>query len=1049
MRKFLSILFVLQCMLVFGQTAEFKKPIRFQDQNAGTVSGKILNKPGTALPYADPIIFNSGMSGLKSMPSSAIPMLKKDFLVLEKDEEGMPSRLSFHIISPRNADPGPAFWAEQLGKVFDPQKNLGIDWLSQSDQYDELNIRHLKFQQFFDGLAVLGCEYLLHLYPDGKTLAHGKFSQPDQIRSIRISLEQATEIAKNALLQKGIAFAEQTGPVPKFIKTGLAAHQTGYVQHPENKEWRLVYELEYYPASTHKYLLWIDAENGEVMKLRKDQCQLHYNTNNCSFAEEICSHGDLHSLPDPQDAETTTARDLFDINRTLRVWRDGSFQYFIDGSRPMFKPGSFKLDDPVGAIWTLDGLNSNENNIRVGPIRSNSNIWAKNAVSAHYNAGLAYEYYLNTHARNSINGKGGTIISIINITEAGGGGLDNAFWNGEAMFYGNGGTAFNSLAKSLDVAGHEMSHGVIQSTANLAYENESGAINESFADIFGCMIDRDDWKLGEDVVKLSAFPSGALRDMSNPHNGAQSNDFGRWQPKHVSEQYKGTLDNGGVHINSGIPNHAFYLFVKELAKSSSEEQGKVIAEKIFYRALSNYLTRSSNFKDLRNAVEQACIDLHGNNSNVHNAARFAFDQVGIGSSGNPGGGGQQYQNDLPVNPGTLFAVCTDDNNLGVYLINIQTSQIFQLSSRAISSKPSVTDNGSEIYYVGADSRLYGLFLNQTTKIYEEVILDTDPIYRNAVISKDGRLLAVLYDQEENKIHVFDWSRQVWKTFTLTNPTTSTGGNATSNVRYADFMDFEHSGEYLMYDALSKLDQNTGGSYEYWDIGFLRVWNRSTNNFGDGHIEKLFSDLPENTSIGNPSFSKNSPYIIAFDYLEEDLFGNTFYILGANVETGTVGEIAANRDDTGYPNYSVDDKFIMYNGEDNGGNISIKFKQLAANKIQSGGNEQLFISEARWGSFFANGNRVLIKNEDLESIHDLEVYPVPFDKTLNISLNSNQNQELNIQLINSLGVEILKEKRTLESGKNQLQLNVPELNNGVYFLKLMTREGMVSVAVMKG
>ena len=79
--------------------------------------------------------------------------------------------------------------------------------------------------------------------------------------------------------------------------------------------------------------------------------------------------------------------------------------------------------------------------------------------------------------------------------------MDNAFWNGYEMFYGNGIEAFNSpLAKALDVAGHEMSHGVIQNTANLEYISQSGALNESFADIFGAMIDRDDWKMGEDEL---------------------------------------------------------------------------------------------------------------------------------------------------------------------------------------------------------------------------------------------------------------------------------------------------------------------------------------------------------------------------------------------------------------------------------------------------------------------------------------------------------------------------------------------------------------------
>src|SRR5205085_423648 len=120
--------------------------------------------------------------------------------------------------------------------------------------------------------------------------------------------------------------------------------------------------------------------------------------------------------------------------------------------------------------------------------------------------------------RNSINGQGGTIISVINVNQSPGVGMDNAFWNGKAMFYGNGNAAFTPLAKSLDVGGHEMTHGVTEASAGLEYKNQSGAINESMSDCFGVCIDRGNFLIGEDVVKTSVFPSGALRNLQDPHN---------------------------------------------------------------------------------------------------------------------------------------------------------------------------------------------------------------------------------------------------------------------------------------------------------------------------------------------------------------------------------------------------------------------------------------------------------------------------------------------------------------------------------------------------
>jgi len=136
------------------------------------------------------------------------------------------------------------------------------------------------------------------------------------------------------------------------------------------------------------------------------------------------------------------------------------------------------------------------------------------------------------------------------------------------------------LAGALDVAGHKMTHGVIENTARLEYRNQSGAMNESFADIFGALIDRDDWTLGEDVVKSNSFPSGALRSLENPNQGGQR-DPG-YQPmsmgQYVYLRDTPSEDNGGVHINSGIPNHAFYLF------ATAAGMNKDKAEKVYYQA---------------------------------------------------------------------------------------------------------------------------------------------------------------------------------------------------------------------------------------------------------------------------------------------------------------------------------------------------------------------------------------------------------------------------------------------------------------------------------
>ncbi len=1034
MRKSIRIVLPVLFFAFVSQSQELKKPHEFLIPKGTVIQHNKLSKPKYLPSKLDARSFGAFTPKYRSISSSAFDGLRTNISVQEVDGEGRPSRFKCSSYDAQSNTNPVNFWSEKLPELLRLSPQSGIAYKIRSLEEDDQQITHLKFDQTFDGVPVLDAEYFVHIYQDQSAMAQGNLLQPSQALQARLNPDDAYTVAKKHLSKLGIQCIDKKKDQASWIKTGLQEVILAYWQNPSDEVWHLVYRLDVYPNAMSRWLITVDAISGEILKALRNECMLHH--------PESSTHINASHEPGPQGAEKTTAKDLLDITRTIDVWRQGTDLYLLDGSRAMFKPSQFNLNDPAGAIWTIDAKNSNPNNIIWDQIKTSSNTFAKNAVSAHYNAGLAYEYFANTHGRNSINGKGGTIISLINVNDENGGGLDNAFWNGEAMFYGNGAQAFNPLAKGLDVGGHEMSHGVIQSTANLAYEGESGAINESFADIFGAMIDRDDWKIGEDVVKLNVFPSGALRNMSDPHNGAPANDF-KWQPKHVNEQYKGNQDNGGVHINSGISNYAYYLFVQEIAKTSNEEQAKKTAEKIYYKALSQYLTRSSVFKDLRIAVEQACIDLHGNNSSIHNAAKKAFDLVGIGSSS----GGGNYQKDLSVNPGKEFVVCTDDIQEGVYIGDLDKGTFSKVSDQFIKSKPSVTDNGAEIYYIGKDSKLYALFFNPATSKFEETILDPTPIYRNASISKDGSLLSVLYETEENKIHVYEFASSAWKTFTLTNPTT-TNGVATSNVRYADYMDFEHSGQYLMYDCLSKLDRDGGGTYLYWDIGFLRVWDLATKTFGDGHIEKLFSNLPDNTSVGNPVYSKNSPYIMAFDYLEETVFGPTFSVLAANIETGDIGEIAIDRDNTGYPSYSVRDDYLLYNGFDNAQTKSLKFIKLAANKIQSNDTEQLMASGAQWGNWYANGKRSLVSTSNENKLKGVSINPNPFSSVLRINIESGSDQMLDYALFNITGQDLIRASVPLLTGNNVVQLQLQNIPPGIYYLKLFSGEGESGFTLIK-
>ncbi|ACA54677.1 M4 family metallopeptidase [Clostridium botulinum] len=240
-----------------------------------------------------------------------------------------------------------------------------------------------------------------------------------------------------------------------------------------------------------------------------------------------------------------------------------------------------------------------------------------NSVDAYVNTNKTYDYYKNKLNRNSIDNKGMNINGFVHV----GRNYGNAFWYGpyDGMFFGDGdGVYFSSLAKSLDVVGHELSHGVTNKESNLKYENESGALNESFSDIMGVAVEGKNFVLGEDCW----VAGGVMRDMENPSRGGQ--------PAHMKDYKYKTMndDNGGVHTNSGIINHAAYLVADGIEKTGAKNS-KDIMGKIFYTANCYKWDETTNFSKCRNDVVQVTKELYGENSNYVKIVEKAFDQVGI------------------------------------------------------------------------------------------------------------------------------------------------------------------------------------------------------------------------------------------------------------------------------------------------------------------------------------------------------------------------------------------------------------------------------------
>jgi PKD repeat protein len=460
------------------------------------------------------------------------------------------------------------------------------------------------------------------------------------------------------------------------------------------------------------------------------------------------------------------------------------------------------------------------------------------------------------------------------------------------------------------------------------------------------MVDRSNWTIGESVISSRTyFPTGFMRDMSNPHNGGRSIDDASWQPAHVSEMYLGTDDRGGVHVNNSIPAHAFYTY----ATATSKER----AEKVFYRALTDYLTPTSKFIDLRKAVLSAAKDL-GYGGDVA-AIENAFNRVGIVDD--------VVENkppaDLPANPGQqeLLVMNTDRSDPNhLYRISnnyqridpVRTSRMISLPEN-VPSRPSVTDDGKTVYFVDSRNNVKQLVLASQTET--SVISDGDN--KTVAVSRDGRRLAVVTPDEENPlIWVGDIATGNQRWFKIYNPTTGTGNSKSGGPRYVDAIEFDHTGEYILFDCFNLSGKSIKQqAQEYWDIGLIKVWDNSRNDFDrQGEVVKLFSDLTPGVNVFNPTFSKNSPFIIAFDYYDDE---DGYFTLCMNIATGDIDGFENTC--PSYPSYSMDDRSLAITAYEDR-EYNVYYLKLGSDKITVTGEEDYYCMGAACPVYYGTGTR---------------------------------------------------------------------------------------------
>ena len=271
-------------------------------------------------------------------------------------------------------------------------------------------------------------------------------------------------------------------------------------------------------------------------------------------------------------------------------------------------------------------------------VRNEGDMATKDAAvnEAYDGLGATWDFYFTAYQRNSIDDRGVRLDATVHYAER----YDNAFWNGQQMIFGDGdGKYFNRFTAALDVIGHELTHGVTGSEARLAYLGQPGALNESISDVFGSLVkqftldqtaDRADWLIGVGLlssrVKANGGRAAALRSLKSPGTGYNDPVLGKDpQPAHMADFVHTSRDNGGVHINSGIPNRAFYLAAMAIGGKAWERAGRIWYETIRDRQLKP----TAQFADFALRTAMAAGRLYGSASHERTAVLAAWRQVGV------------------------------------------------------------------------------------------------------------------------------------------------------------------------------------------------------------------------------------------------------------------------------------------------------------------------------------------------------------------------------------------------------------------------------------
>ncbi|NDI34739.1 M4 family metallopeptidase [Chengkuizengella sediminis] len=477
--------------------------------------------------------------------------------------------------------------------IFKFAESAESDFVVVDEFVDDLGFTHLRLQQEFKGTPVYGRTFTAHIDSSGVLTSFSGTVAPELDKKLKknkkVKKKEAFSIAEEDLIS---SFSE----APKYA-IDPTTEEVVYVKN-DKSQYAFHINFKFFYPELGDWNYFVDAVTGDIL----DKFDQSFKVDSVGTGTGVL--GDVKSLNTDQQGSIYYLQD--------NTRGDGIFTY--DGENVhqnlLYYPIWVIQRYLPGTLWS-DGDNVFNNQ------------YDRSAVDAHYYAGLVYDYFLEEFNRDSFDNQGTAIKSTVHFGQNWG----NAGWLGEPlnqMIYGDGDADTLPFSGAFDVIAHEITHAITDRTADLIYQDESGAINESMSDIFGALAEfwaglDPDWLMGEDVT----LSSNGLRSMANP---TLFND-----PDHYSDYLNTTADYGGVHTNSSIINKAAYLLSEGGNHSgvSVNGVGKDKMGDIFYRTLTQHLTASSTFSQLRSATIQAASELYGSNSSEVTSVQQAFDAIGV------------------------------------------------------------------------------------------------------------------------------------------------------------------------------------------------------------------------------------------------------------------------------------------------------------------------------------------------------------------------------------------------------------------------------------